>query len=311
MSSTGYRTISVVTVSRNAAATIADCLASVRGQSTEAEHVVVDGGSSDGTLALVARLGSATTAVLSGRDEGIYDAMNKGMTRCRGEIVGTLNADDFYAHDRVLERVARVFDDGNVDACYGDLLYVGQRLRAGGDGGSGGDTAGGAAAVFEGSSLYASEASGETARVFSLPGETIVRRWSAGSFGPRAFHWGWMPPHPTFFVRRRVYEELGGYRLDMGTAADYELMLRFLVRHGIRAAYLPEVLVKMRCGGASNRSLGSRLRANRMDRRAWAVNGLTPLPWTPWLKPLRKLGQWVRRPAPPGEKTIRAKGPVP
>ena len=123
-----------------------------------------------------------------------------------------------------------------------------------------------------------------------------MRYWRAGAFRPGAFRWGWMPPHPTFFVRRRLYEEVGGYRLDMGTAADYELMLRFLVGRRLRASYLPEVLVKMRCGGMSNRDARHRVRANLMDRKAWAVNGLTPYPWTLWLKPLRKLPQWVRRP---------------
>jgi len=105
-----------------------------------------------------------------------------------------------------------------------------------------------------------------------------------------------MPPHPAFFARREAYARLGGYRLDLGTAADYELMLRFLLKGGLRVAYVPEVLVCMRVGGASNRSLRARWRAHRMDRRAWKVNGLKPRPWTLLLKPLRKLPQWWRRP---------------
>jgi hypothetical protein len=105
-----------------------------------------------------------------------------------------------------------------------------------------------------------------------------------------------MPPHPTFFVRRECYERLGGYRLDVGTAADYELMLRFLLVHKLRVAYIPEVLVNMRVGGASNRSLRARWRAHKMDRKAWDVNGLKPKPWTLFMKPLRKLPQWWRRP---------------
>ena len=252
--------LSIVTVTRNGAATIADCLASVRAQTLAAQHVVIDGASSDGTLEIVSRFRSAATVVVSEPDRGIYDAMNKGIALCTGDVVGTLNADDGYAHDSVLERVARLFEDGAVDACYGDLVYI----RHGLDG-----------------------------------RERTSRYWRAGPLTPGGFLRGWMPPHPTFFVRRRCYEELGGYRLDMGSAADYELMLRFLLAHQLHAAYLPEVLVKMRCGGASNRDLASRVRANRMDRRAWAVNGLTPRPWTLWIKPLRKLPQWVRRPPRP------------
>jgi glycosyltransferase len=105
-----------------------------------------------------------------------------------------------------------------------------------------------------------------------------------------------MPPHPTFFVRRSVYEKYGVFNLTLGSAADYELMLRFLLRHRIKAAYVPEVLVKMRTGGVSNASLAARLRANRMDRKAWETNGLKPYPWTLLCKPLRKLPQWWRRP---------------
>jgi glycosyltransferase len=104
-----------------------------------------------------------------------------------------------------------------------------------------------------------------------------------------------MPPHPTFFVRREVYERCGLFNPDLGTAADYELMLRLLLKHKITATYIPEVLVKMRAGGMSNASLINRLRANRMDRLAWKVNGLRPYPWTLWMKPLRKVGQYLRK----------------
>jgi len=121
----------------------------------------------------------------------------------------------------------------------------------------------------------------------------VKRFWRSGSYDPRQFYWGWMPPHPTFFVRRSIYEKYGLFNLEMGTAADYEIMLRFLLKRQINVAYIPEVLVHMRCGGVSNLSLGNRLKANRMDRKAWEVNGLKPYPWTLWAKPLRKLGQWI------------------
>ena len=104
-----------------------------------------------------------------------------------------------------------------------------------------------------------------------------------------------MPPHPTFFVRRGIYETCGQFRLDLGTAADYELMLRFLLKKGVTARYLPRVLVKMRMGGKSNASLSARIKANRNDRKAWQVNGITPYPWTLLWKPLSKIGQYVRR----------------
>jgi glycosyltransferase len=124
----------------------------------------------------------------------------------------------------------------------------------------------------------------------------IVRYWQSGPYNPKKFYHGWMPPHPTFFVRRSVYEKYGLFNIDLGTAADYELMLRFLLKHRTRCTYIPEVLVCMRVGGASNRSLAARLKANRMDRKAWEVNGLRPYPWTIAMKPLRKIPQWWCRP---------------
>jgi glycosyltransferase involved in cell wall biosynthesis len=122
-----------------------------------------------------------------------------------------------------------------------------------------------------------------------------IRLWKSGYYSSEKFRWGWMPPHPTFFVRRNLYEQFGGFNLQLGTAADYELMLRFLLKHKATTRYIPRVLVKMRNCGASNVTLSRRIEANRMDRKAWAVNGLRPFPWTLLCKPLRKLGQWVLR----------------
>jgi len=263
--------------------TIRDCLASVRAQTHRAEHVVVDGGSHDGTADVLSEWAGEGLIVEAGTDQGIYDAMNKGIERSTGEIVGTLNADDFYARDSVLEWVATVFQDPDADACFGDLVYVRDRPRAGVD-------------DVEGPKLVAYRLTSGGGRLLALRNEAVVRYWRSGPMSPRAFLRGWMPPHPTFFVRRNCLEKFGKYRLDMGSAADYELMLRFLVRHELRSTYLPQVLVKMRCGGVSNRTLRARLRAHSFDRTAWTVNGMTPGVATTYLKPLRKLPQWLRRP---------------
>ncbi|MEZ4968001.1 MAG: glycosyltransferase family 2 protein [Saprospiraceae bacterium] len=120
----------------------------------------------------------------------------------------------------------------------------------------------------------------------------VVRRWKAGSFKRENFLRGWMPPHPTFFVRKSVYEALGQFNDRFRFSADYELMLRFLYKHRIRVCYLPEVTVRMRAGGASNASLRNRIRANREDRAAWAVNGLHPRFYTLYMKPLSKIRQY-------------------
>jgi glycosyltransferase len=248
--------VSVITASRNASATIADCLQSVAGQTLACEHLIVDGASSDGTVPFIANYAGHPIRWRSAPDQGVYDAMNQGIAMATGDIIGLLNADDCYAANDVLAAVATAFAAPGIDACYGDLCYV--------------DT---------------------------INRQKIVRYWRAGEFSPRSFYWGWMPPHPTFFVRRQVYERCGGFNLALGSAADYELMLRFLLKYQIKAAYIPKIIVNMRSGGVSNKNLGNRLRANRNDRRAWEANGLTPLPWTLLAKPLRKISQWWQRPS--------------
>ena len=124
----------------------------------------------------------------------------------------------------------------------------------------------------------------------------VIRYWQSSVFDSRRFLMGWMPPHPTFFVRRAVYEKYGYFNLALGTAADYELMLRFLYKHGVTSCYLPETMIRMRVGGMSNASFKNRLRANRMDRMAWELNGLKPYPWTLLFKPIQKLPQYFLRP---------------
>jgi glycosyltransferase involved in cell wall biosynthesis len=245
-------TLSLVTVVRNGVATISDCLASVRKQTMPVEHIVIDGGSEDGTLDVIRNEGGHVARVISEPDEGIYDAMNKGVRSATGEVVGTLNVDDFYPHDKVLDKVTQVFKDPSVDACYGDLQYVDATDPC-----------------------------------------RVVRHWRAGRCSKGKFYRGWMPPHPTFFVRRKFYALYGMFNADLGSSADYELMLRLLLKHDVSALYIPEVLVKMRTGGVSNASFSNRLAANRMDRRAWTVNSLKPHPWTIALKPLRKVGQFL------------------
>jgi glycosyltransferase len=244
------KTISIITATLNSASSIRDCMDSLRSQIFLASHIVIDGGSTDRTMEIVKSY-SHVTKIVSEPDDGIYEAMNKGITLATGDIIGILNADDFYANNNVLAKISKVFENDTIQSCYADLVYVDK---------------------------------------YQI--DKVVRHWHAGDYNYRFFFWGWMPPHPTFFVRRSVYEKYGLFNLDLGSAADYELMLRFLLKHRISTAYIPEVLVKMRLGGASNTSLKNRLKANRMDRKAWEVNGLKPYPWTIPLKPLRKIPQY-------------------
>lgn len=279
--------ISIITATRNAAGPpLRHCLSSLAGQTLAFEHVIVDGSSTDGTVAIVedyvqSRAGNPPPPrFISEPDQSLYAALNKGLRMAAGDVVGILHADDVYASPQILAKVAAVFADPAVDACYGDLLYV---------------KTGDPLSVIRDPMPSGDGVTDHGSRVTDHAFE-IVRYWQSGPYAPEKFTWGWMPPHPTFFVRREIYDRYGMFRLDLGTAADYELMLRFLFRHRIRCAYLPEILVCMRAGGISNRSLLARLQANRMDRLAWRANGLRLYPWTIPLKPLRKIPQWWRRP---------------
>ena len=245
--------VSIITVVYNGVQTIRQCIESVLAQDfPSVEYIIIDGNSTDGTQEVIRSYGGAIAKFISEPDTGIYDAMDKGKQIASGEIIGILNADDFYAYSTVIKEVASQMSSGNFKACYGDLQYV--------------------------------DASNE---------EIVRRQWISGKYSSGAFLNGWMPPHPTFFVRKEVYEKFGKFRLDLGSAADYELMLRFIHKGGISITYLPKVLVKMRVGGVSNSTLKNRLAANRNDLKAWKINNLHPRFYTLWLKPLRKLIQFI------------------
>jgi glycosyltransferase involved in cell wall biosynthesis len=245
-------TFSVITAVFNGMGTIAEAVASVRGQQgVSLEHIILDGGSTDGTGTWLRGHQDHRTRLVIEADAGIYDALNKGFARASGEVVGLLHADDLFAHEQVLARIAQAFTDPALDAVYGDLQYVHREDPS-----------------------------------------RIVRQWQSGAFTPARLKFGWMPPHPTLFVRRAVMARLGPYDLSYRIAADYEFMLRLLTDPGYRIAYLPEVLVKMRVGGISNRSLKNLLQKSREDLRAMRahrVGGLITLA----VKNLRKIPQFL------------------
>ena len=124
--------------------------------------------------------------------------------------------------------------------------------------------------------------------------DKIIRTWKSGSFSPNKFLWGWMPPHPTFFVKKDIYNKYGVFNTTLRSAADYEIMLRLLYKNKIKTAYLPEFIVKMRVGGQSNASIKNRVKANNEDRMAWKLNEVKPYFFTLIIKPLRKLTQFLK-----------------
>jgi len=246
--------VTIITVCYNASKTIANTIASVLSQDYEnLEYIVIDGKSSDKSLEIINQYQDRISQIVSEPDRGMYDALNKGIEMATGEIVGMLNADDFYTDEHVVSDMVQAMSSGSgYESGYADLYYVDNRNT-----------------------------------------NKIIRKWKSGQYKREKFKQGWMPPHPTFFLRKEAYEKYGGFNLDFKSAADYELMLRMLYKHQLKAAYLSRTIVKMRLGGMSNANLLNRLKANREDRKAWKVNGLKPGPLTLTFKPLRKLMQYV------------------
>ncbi len=253
-----YPKVSIVTVCFNSERTIRDTLSSVRSQDyPNIEHVIVDGGSADGTMSIVAEHRDSLGPVVSEPDKGLYDAMNKGIGMATGDVIGILNSDDFFEDSRVISTVVQAFeDDSSVDVVFGDVVFV-----------------------------------------MPPDLQTITRFYPAGHFQTWKLRFGWMPPHPATFVRRSVYEKFGGYRLDMKISADFEMFVRWLVKQNLRYRWLDKVIVRMRAGGVSTSGLRSSLILNKEIVRACRENGLytnlalvlTKIPF--------KLLELVRRPS--------------
>jgi glycosyltransferase involved in cell wall biosynthesis len=221
--------ISIITISYNSIKTISNTIKSVINQKYEnIEYLAVDGGSTDGTVQVLNEYSKSIFKIVSERDSGIYDAMNKGINLATGEIVGFLNSDDFYINNNILTRVANVFmEDPLLDGCYADLLYTDK-----------------------------------------LDTSRIVRYYKSKKFVPGAFAKGWCPPHPTFFLRRSIFERFGYFNLNYSIAADVEFMMRLLEIKNIRVRYVPELWVKMRMGGVTNRNLKNLWNQNQEVLRA-------------------------------------------
>lgn len=231
------------------------CLQSVGQQhgSFDLEHIVVDSNSTDETVGILQDYEAQIDVLIREDDDGMYDAINKGIEQATGDVIGILNADDRYQDDRVLKDVANVLSTTGADACYGDLVYVNNQ------------------------------------------GE-VVRYWQSGSYSPYKFYLGWMPPHPTFFVKREIYEELGGYDISIPISSDYELMLRYLLKNGISVQYIDRVLVRMALGGMSNSSIKNMIQVISDMYQSWDKHYRFGKFTGPFLHPIEKIPQFLRNP---------------
>jgi glycosyltransferase involved in cell wall biosynthesis len=226
--------VSVITVSYNCADTIADTINSVLSQTyPSVEYIIMDGGSTDGTAEIVKSYGDRITKFVSAPDNGIYDAINKGIRIASGDIVGVLHSDDFFCNENIIGQVASAFMENETDAVFGDIRFVDRK-----------DTT------------------------------KIVRYYSSKNFRISRFRFGYMPAHPSFYVRRSLFEKLGYYKTDYKIAADYELVLRYLLINRIRYIYINLPFVSMRTGGVSNKSFKSHIILNREIAKACRENGV-------------------------------------
>lgn len=333
---------SILTATYNALPGLREAIAQVRAQQGEfeIEHLIIDGGSTDGTAEwLCGEVERRTSNVehstskcdlkwISEPDKGLYDALNKGLRMATGDVIGILHTDDVW-EPGTLKRVCDAF-------C--------KALECGPDEGGAALNAGeSGASLAAGASLGQAQAQDRTpgASIGAVYGDLLyvdaqdiskVRRvWKSGSYDRKKWFNGWMPPHPALFVTRELAQRAGEYRLDLGSAADYEWMLRAGLVHDAKFVYINDLeeqkqkgsarefltfspseagsrenvknhgltpfafaFVRMRVGGQSNVSVKGRLKAHDADRKAWELNGLKPRPWTLKMKLIRKIPQWVR-----------------
>ncbi|MEL0653245.1 glycosyltransferase family 2 protein [Algibacter sp. TI.3.09] len=230
--------VSIITATYNSEATIASCMRSVMEQTyASIEYVIIDGNSSDGTLDVVKQLQAEfpniEVSILSEPDKGIYDALNKGVKRATGDVIGFVHSDDMLAQTTTIEHLVNTFKTEKTDGVYGDLQYVNK-----------------------------------------IDPTKVIRHWESCAFDKKLLKKGWMPAHPTLFLTREVYNKHVGFNLTYKIAADYDFILRVFKDDALRFAYLPEVITKMRAGGASNRSLKNIIIKSKEDYKAITSNNV-------------------------------------
>jgi len=280
---------SIITICYNPGPVVCSAIESVLSQSyPNIEYIIVDGGSTDGTVELLEEIKGHETAsitIVTEPDEGLYDALNKGVRLATGDVIGFVHADDFLAHKDVLQHVAERMAESGAEAVYGDLQYVAEKS--------------GSPEVLKSGSLKGGNGNHSQFAIHNP--QSVIRHWRSGQYDRKKLAWGWMPPHPTLYLKRDVYQRAilaNGEYFDTSftCAADYDFMMRVFSTHGVSPAYLPEVMVKMRVGGISNRSLKHILRKSAEDWRAIRRNHIGHVHTLVW-KNLCKLSQFF-----PGKK---------
>lgn len=249
--------ISIITATYNSAKTLELCMDSVLNQTyDDIEYVIIDGNSNDGTVDLIQSKAEThkNIAWVSEKDKGIYDALNKGIEKATGDVIGFVHSDDFLADKTIISKIAHVFQSEKVDGVYGNLHYV---------------------------------------RFDDV--DSIVRNWTSQPFKRKLLKRGWMPAHPTLFLKKDIYKQNGIFNLDYRIAADYDFILRIFKSSDYKFYHLSETITKMRVGGASNRSLKNLILKTKEDYRAARTNNIGVPFLTVGLKNLSKIPQWLSK----------------
>ena len=246
--------ISIITVVYNNEKTIKDALNSVLGQTyKDIEYIIIDGKSKDNTVSIIKEYENKLGYFISEKDFGIYDAMNKGIKAATGDIIGILNSDDLYQDSTVIETVVTQFIQNPTL----DIVY------------------------------------GDLVYVKSDNVDKVVRNWKSNPYDTNFFENGNVPPHPSLFVKKKVYEKAGLFNLDFKLAADYEFMLRIFKKHNFKSKYINKVIVRMRLGGATNQSFSNIKNQNLEILRAWKTNSLKAPFYLMPLRVVKRLLQFI------------------
>jgi len=241
--------VSIISVCLNSEKYIRNAIESVVNQDyTNIEYIVVDGQSTDNTLNIINEYINQITIIISEKDSGLYDAMNKGIMAASGDIVCMLNSDDFYENNQIITQIVCAFENKDCDVLFADLLYVDAN-----------DT------------------------------NILKRRWKSSDFKPGMFRKGWHPAHPTFVLKREFYQKYGVFDLSYQLASDIELMFRFLEKYQLKSYYLPQQIIRMRIGGATNKSLKNIFLANKETMQMFKKHNFT----VPWFYPVMKIGRKI------------------
>ena len=251
--------ISIITATYNSSSTLANCISSVNAQThQDIEHLIIDGSSTDNTMEIIQKTPNRIAQIISESDKGIYDALNKGIQLATGEIVGFLHSDDSFQSTQTLENIVQAFSSVH-EQNYPDAVY------------------------------------GDLVFIDQKDINKVVRYWKSKPFEPKLLRQGWMPPHPTLFMRREVYEKHGSFNTNLKCAADYDFILRVFQDQSLNVIYLPEVITKMQIGGVSTTGFKSLINKKREDYWVLKSNQIPYPMWVLFLKNFLKVHQMFRR----------------